>query len=391
MNKYKYPLSTSTWGKEENDAIKKVVSSGRFTMGNEVDKFEKMFATYIGSKHALMVNSGSSANLLMIASLFYREENNISKNDEVIVPTLGWSTSYFPFHQYGLKLKFVDIDIDTLNYDLDSLAKAISVKTKIILAINILGNPNNFERIKTIIKGKEIILLEDNCESLGAEFNEQKAGTFGLLGTYSTFYSHHISTMEGGLVTTDNDELYEIMLCLRAHGWTRNLPKKNLLTGEKSEVEFDEFFKFILPGYNLRPLEMSGAIGQEQLHKLPNFINKRRENAKLIHEILNTNNYIKLQKEIGKSSWFGFSLTMKEPTVLSREKFRKILIKNGFEVRPVVTGNFTRQPVIRLLNSDNTDHFPNANYLHENSLFIGNHHYNMNEAIKILSNLNLEL
>ena len=391
MNKYKYPLSTSTWGKEEKEAIKKVVSSGRFTMGNEVNKFEQMFAKYIGSKYALMVNSGSSANLLMIASLFYRKENNIKKNDEVIVPSVGWSTSYFPFHQYGLKLKFVDIDINTLNYNLDSLSKAISVKTKIILAINILGNPNDFEVIKKIIKGKDIILLEDNCESLGAEFNEKKAGTFGLLGTYSTFYSHHISTMEGGLVTTDSDELYEIMLCLRAHGWTRDLPKNNLLTGEKSDVEFEEFFKFILPGYNLRPLEMSGAIGQEQLYKLPDFINKRRENAKLIKEVLNKNKYIKLQKEIGKSSWFGFSLTMKKPKILNREKFQKILISNGYEARPVVTGNFTKQPVIRLLNVDNSDHFPNANYLHENSLFIGNHHFNMDEAINKLSNLNLKI
>jgi len=288
-------------------------------------------------------------------------------------------------------LKFVDIDIDTLNYNLDSLLDAITDKTKIILAINILGNPNDFEAIKKIIKGKDIILLEDNCESLGAEYNEKKAGTFGLLGTYSTFYSHHISTMEGGLITTDNDELYEIMLCLRAHGWTRNLPKNNLLTGKKSDVEFDEFFKFILPGYNLRPIEMSGAIGQEQLYKLPYFIKKRRENAKLIQEVFNPSKYIKLQQEIGRSSWFGFSLTMKEPKLLSREQFQKILISNGFEVRPVVTGNFTKQPVIKLLNTNHSDHFPNANYLHENSLFIGNHHYNMNEAIKKLSKLNLEI
>ena len=391
MTKYKYPLSTSTWGKEEYEAIERVIKSERFTMGYEVDRFEKKFAKYIGSKHSVMVNSGSSANLLMIASIFYRKENTISKNDEVIVPTLGWSTSYFPFNQYGLKLKFVDIDIDTLNYNLDSLSKAISVKTKIILAINILGNPNNFKAIKKIIKGKDIILLEDNCESLGAEYNKKKAGSFGLLGTYSTFYSHHISTMEGGLITTDNDELYEIMLCLRAHGWTRNLPKNNILTGKKNPVEFEELFKFILPGYNLRPLEMSGAIGQEQLNKLPNFIKKRRENAKLIQEVLNNNKYIKLQKEIGKSSWFGFSLTMKEPKILSREKFKKILITNGFEVRPVVTGNFTKQPVIKLLNTEHFDHFPNANYLNENSLFIGNHHYNMDEAIKKLSNLNLEV
>ena len=150
MNQYKYPLSTSTWGNEENKAIERVINSGKFTMGNEVKIFENMFSQYIGSKYCLMVNSGSSANLLMIASLFYRKENNICENDEVIVPALGWSTSYFPVSQYGLKLKFVDIDINTLNYDLNSIEQAISKKTRVILAINILGNCPNIIQLSKI-------------------------------------------------------------------------------------------------------------------------------------------------------------------------------------------------------------------------------------------------
>ena len=387
MNKYKYPLSSSTWGIEELKAIERVTQSGNFTMGEEVKRFEHMFSKYIGSKYSLMVNSGSSANLLMIASLFYREANKVSINDEIIVPALGWSTSYYPFSQYGLKLKFVDIDKSTLNYNLQSLEKAISKKTKVILAINILGNPNNFTQIKQIIQGKDIILLEDNCESLGADYNHKKAGTFGLIGTYSTFFSHHISTMEGGLITTDDDELYQIMLCLRAHGWTRNLPKNNFLTGTKSENEFEEFFKFVLPGYNVRPLEMSGAIGQEQLIKLPGFINNRRNNGLLFQKMMSDNSYLSIQKEIGKSSWFGFSLTIKNPDKLNRDSLQKKLIENSFEVRPVVTGNFTKQPVMKFLNTDITDGFPNANYIHENSLFIGNHHYDMEEAIDKISKL----
>ena len=387
MNKYKYPLSTSTWGNEELKAIERVTKSGKFSMGEEVQQFEHMFSKYIGSKYSLMVNSGSSANLLMIASLFYREANKLSINDEIIVPALGWSTSYYPFSQYGLKLKFVDIDKNTLNYSLTSLEKAISKKTKIILVINILGNPNNFTEINQIIQGKEIILLEDNCESLGADYNQKKAGTFGLIGTYSTFFSHHISTMEGGLITTDDEELYQIMLCLRAHGWTRNLPEKNYLTGTKSENEFEEFFKFVLPGYNVRPLEMSGAIGQEQLKKLPDFITNRRKNGLLFQTMMDNNPYLSIQKEIGRSSWFGFSLTIKNPDKLNRNSLQKKLIENSFEVRPVVTGNFTKQPVMKFLNADISNSFPNANYIHENSLFIGNHHYDMEEAINKVSNI----
>ena len=387
MNKYKYPLSTSTWGNEELKAIERVTKSGKFSMGEEVQQFEHMFSKYIGSKYSLMVNSGSSANLLMIASLFYREANKLSINDEIIVPALGWSTSYYPFSQYGLKLKFVDIDKNTLNYSLTSLEKAISKKTKIILVINILGNPNNFTEINQIIQGKEIILLEDNCESLGADYEHKKAGTFGLIGTYSTFFSHHISTMEGGLITTDDEELYQIMLCLRAHGWTRNLPEKNYLTGTKSENEFEEFFKFVLPGYNVRPLEMSGAIGQEQLKKLPDFITNRRKNGLLFQTMMDNNPYLSIQKEIGRSSWFGFSLTIKNPDKLNRNSLQKKLIENSFEVRPVVTGNFTKQPVMKFLNADISNSFPNANYIHENSLFIGNHHYDMEEAINKVSNI----
>ena len=387
MKRYKFPLSTSTWDDEEYKAIDRVIKSGIFTMGKEVEKFEKIFSNYIGSKYSLMVNSGSSANLLMIAALFFKQKNPLCRNDEIIVPALGWSTSYFPLQQYGLRIKFVDINIYTLNYDLENLSKSITDKTKIILAINILGNPNNFTEIQKLCKEKNITLLEDNCESLGAEYKNKKTGTFGLIGSYSTFFSHHISTMEGGIVCTDNEELYQIMLCLRAHGWTRNLPKENILTGNKSNDEFEEFFKFILPGYNLRPLEMSGAIGQEQIIKLPKFINMRRKNALLFQEVMSNNTHIQIQEEIDKSSWFGFSLTIKDPTKISRKDLREKLTENGFEVRPVVTGNFTKQPVMKFLNADTYGNLKNANYIDSHSLFIGNNHFDMEEAITKLGEI----
>ena len=168
---YKFPLSHDSWDHEEKEAIFEVVKDGFFTMGKKVKKFEEEFSSYVGSKYSVMVNSGSSANLLMVASLFYTKDNKIKlkRGDEVIVPAVSWSTSYYPLYQYGLKIKFVDIDLDTLNYDLKKLKTAVTDKTKVILAVNLLGNPNDFKEIKKIINKKDIVLIEDNCESLGAE------------------------------------------------------------------------------------------------------------------------------------------------------------------------------------------------------------------------------
>ena len=184
---YKFPLAIDSWDEKEKEAINKVVQSGFFTMGKKVKRFEEEFSNYIGSKYSVMVNSGSSANLLMIASLFYTKDKSkkLKRGDEIIVPAVSWSTSYHPLYQYGLKIKFVDIDLETLNYDLKKLKDAISNKTRAILAVNLLGNPNNFSQINKIIDNKEIIIIEDNCESLGAEYENKKTGTIGILGTFS--------------------------------------------------------------------------------------------------------------------------------------------------------------------------------------------------------------
>ncbi len=305
---FRFPLASSTWGEEEKNVMLRVIESGMFTMGAEVAAFEEQFAQYIGSRYCVMVNSGSSANLLMTAALFYRKENPLQRGDEVIVPAVSWSTTYFPLYQYGLKLKFVDIDLETLNYDLDQLEEAVTQKTRLIMAVNLLGNPNDFNLIKAIIGEKNILLIEDNCEAMGASYDGRKTGTFGVMGSFSTFFSHHISTMEGGMVVTGDEELYHILLSLRAHGWTRNLPSHNMVCGEKSDDPFEESFRFVLPGYNVRPLELEGTIGIEQLKKLPRFIEQRRENARYFKEVMKDHPDLVIQKEIGESSWFGFSL-----------------------------------------------------------------------------------
>lgn len=385
-----YALASSTWNEDEYAAIQRVIDSDMFTMGKEVAQFEKNFAEFFGSKYALMVSSGSTANLMMIAALFCTKNDSIKlkRGDEIIVPAVSWSTTYFPLQQYGLKVKFVDIDLDTLNMDLDKLEEAITEDTRAILTVNLLGNPNDFTRMNEIIAGKDIFILEDNCESMGAMIDGKQAGTFGVMGTFSTFFSHHMATMEGGCVVTDDEELYHILLCIRAHGWTRNLPKFNKVTGEKSDDQFQESFKFVLPGYNVRPLEMSGALGIEQLKKLPGFIETRRENAKLFKRLFGKHPYLRIQQETGRSSWFGFSLIIKENAPYTRSELVKLLTENGIECRPIVTGNFLKNTeVLEYFDYEVSGKLDGAEYLDEHGLFVGNHQNNIEKEIKFLAKI----
>ena len=385
----KYPLATSSWDQAEYDALDRVIKSNQFSMGPEVRAFEEQFARQFGSRYSVMVNSGSSANLLILAALRYTKNDKIKilEGAEIVVPAVSWSTTYFPLQQYGLKLKFVDIDLNTLNYNIEALKHAVGDETRAIMVVNLLGNPNDFDAINNIIDGREIVMIEDNCESMGATFNGRQAGTFGVAGSFSGFFSHHISTMEGGICVTDNEELYHLMLSIRAHGWTRNLPKINKVTGEKSDDPFEESFRFVLPGYNLRPLEMSGALGLEQLRKLPNLIKGRRSNGKLVQQKLNDHPRFMIQQEIGKSSWFGFSLVLRDPSADSRQQLVKELVEKGFEVRPIVTGNFAKNEVMKYFDYTIHDRLTNADYIDAHGLFIGNHHYSIETAVDALTSL----
>ena len=184
----RYQLATSSWDNKELEAIQKVIDKDIFSMSDYVAQFEREFCSFSKSKYAVMVSSGSAANLITIAALFYTKKQMLQRGDEVIVPAVSWSTTYFPLQQFGLKLKFVDIDIHTLNYDLEALESAISERTKMIMIVNLLGNPNDFDRVSEIIRGKDIFIIEDNCESMGAEYKGKQAGTFGIMGTFSTFF-----------------------------------------------------------------------------------------------------------------------------------------------------------------------------------------------------------
>jgi len=386
---FRFPLATSSWDQKELDALQRVIASDRYSMGNEVATFERQFAAHFGSKYAVMANSGSSANLLMTAALIYTKNPalKLSPGDEIIVPAVSWPTTYYPLSQYGLHLKFVDIDLETLNYDLAALEEAVTDTTRAIMVVNLLGNPNDFVAIDRIIAGRDIVVIEDNCESMGATVNDKQAGTFGVMGSFSCFFSHHISTMEGGMVVTDDEELYHIMLVLRAHGWTRNLPKFNHVTGEKSDDPFEESFRFVLPGYNLRPLEMSGALGIEQLAKLPGLIEGRRANGALVQQRLSGHPKFMIQKETGRSSWFGFSLVIRPEAELPRADLVKDLAAAGFECRPIVGGNFAKNDVMQYIDHSIHAELKNADYIDANGLFVGNHHYPIAEAVDVLAEI----
>lgn len=368
-----FKLCDDPWGVEELDAIRRVMDSGMYTMGENVRAYEEQFARKFGTKYAVMVSSGSTANLLAIAALVYSKR--LPRGAEVIVPAVSWSTTYAPLEQYGMKLVFVDIDKDTLNMDVQALRNAITEKTSMVFLVNLLGNPNYFDEVFDICRQRDIIVIEDNCESLGAEYKGKKLGTLGLLGTYSTFYSHHLCTMEGGMVVTNDQELYEYMLCIRAHGWTRNLPNSSSIY-QKNHDAFYESFNFIVPGYNLRPLEMEGAIGLEQLKKMDRMIKQRQENARYFKQKMSGFTDIRLQKEVESSSWFGFSLVLEGSLAGKRSKIVEQLRKAQVEVRPIVAGNFTRNKVIEYMDYIIPAPLTNADDIHYNGFFVGNHSKN---------------
>lgn len=378
-----YDLAASSWGPEELTAMHRVIDSGIFTMGKNVEQFEKAFADKFNSKYAVMVNSGSSANLVGVAALFYKKENPLKPGDEVIVPSISWATTYYPLLQYGLKLKFLDVDLNTLNADVSKLEQALTPKTKMVVAVSILGNPAPLDVMRKFCDEHNLYFFEDNCESMGASLNGKLTGTFGHLNTFSSFFSHHISTMEGGVVVTDDEELYELVKCLRAHGWTRNLPENSSLY-QRTQDDFYEAYRFILPGYNVRPLELSGAIGVEQIRKLDNMVNIRRQNAAMFLELFRNDERFIIQKENGKSSWFSFTMICNPKLKIDRKKVFRKLQDADIGYRIITGGNFLRHDVIKYFNYETVGEIVNANIAHDHGFFVGNHPVDLSQQVQHL-------
>lgn len=379
-----YELAAPTWGAEEVAAAKRVIDSTFTTMGAEVKAFEAEFSAYFGAKHGIMVNSGSSANLIAVAALFYKKDRPLQRGDEVIVPVLSWATTYHPLQQYGLRLAFVDIDLHTLNIDVSRLEKALTPKTRAIVAVSILGNPAALDVLRAFADKHGLYLIEDNCESMDAELGAKKCGTFGDLNTFSFFFSHHISTMEGGMVLTDDDELAHLCRSMRAHGWTRDLPSDSPIYSQRSSDHY-EAYRFILPGYNVRPLEIEAAIGREQLKKLPGFTAVRRKNLALFQELLDNDERFFIQKENGKSSAFSFTVVLNPARNPDRKAVFAALGEADIGYRIITGGNFLRHDVLKFY-----DYYvvggaaPNADIAHDYGFFVGNHPFDLEPQIRKL-------
>ena len=368
----RYSLAESSWGEEEINAMRRVIEADHFTMGEKVKQFETAYAKKFGVKYAVMTNSGSSANLVGLASFFFKQENPLKPGDEVIVPSISWATTYYPLQQYGLKLKFLDVELDTLNIDISKLEEALTPKTKMIIAVSILGNPCSLDVIRKFCDDNGLYLFEDNCESMGAELNGKFCGTFGDIGTFSTFFSHHISTMEGGIILTENEETFHLMKSLRAHGWTRDLPYDSTIY-DRGEDDFYEGYRFILPGYNARPLDLSGAIGIEQLKKLDSMIAIRRKNAEVFVSLFSKDDRFIIQKENGKSSWFSFTIVLNPKYAIDRSSVMEAMRTAEIEFRIITGGCFLRHDVIKYFNYEIVGEIVNANIAHDRGFFVGNY------------------
>lgn len=365
-----YELASTSWDQDEIAAINRVLATGQFTMGEQVRRFEQAFAAKLGAKHAVMVNSGSSANLVGVAALVYKKDRPLRRGDEVIVPAISWATTYHPLQQYGLRLRFLDVELDTLNLDASQLESALTPRTRMVVAVSVLGNPAALEEIRAFCDRHGLYLFEDNCESMGASLGGRSCGTFGHVNTFSTFFSHHISTMEGGILLTDDDEIDQLARVIRNHGWTRDLPGA---TDSQTPEGFYEAYRFIMPGYNVRPLELCGAAGMAQLKKLDSMIDQRRANAARFVKLFAADERFIIQREHGRSSWFAFTIILNPRLHIDRAKVMMALRGAGIGFRMITGGCFPRHEAIRFFDYDIVGQLPNANIAHDRGFFVGNH------------------
>lgn len=374
--KINYKLSSQCWDDKEIKSIYKVIKSNQYTMSKNVELFENKFAKYFNMKHAIMFNSGSSANFAVLFSFIFHSKIKLREKDEVIVPAIAWSTTYSPLFYTKSKLILVDVNKESLNINVKELIKAITKKTKLIIAVNLLGNPSELVKLKSICKKRNIILFEDNCESLGAKLNNKYTGTYGFASSTSFFYSHHMSTIEGGMVLTNNLELNNLLKQCRAHGWTRDTTTNQL---KKKE------YNFVIPGMNLRPTEINAAIGIQQLKKLKKIIFFKRLNYQTYLKIFDGSKYFDIVKENGFNSSFVLPFILKNKYKSYMPNLKKVLNKYNIETRIIAGGCFSKHPYYKYFNIKKNSKLLNSNYIHKYGFVIGNHPEDMRSKIHDIS------
>jgi CDP-6-deoxy-D-xylo-4-hexulose-3-dehydrase len=392
-----FPLIASTIFEEEIIAAVDSVLNGQLTMSNHVREFEELFAKKIGAPYAVMCNSGSSANLLALsAATNHLRSLRLSPGDEVLLPAVCWSTSLWPIIQMGLVPVFVDVDPVTMNVDLDDLSSRVTARSRAFLAVHVLGNMCDMKTLSRICQEKQLMLIEDTCESLGSTYDGKTLGTFGAFGSFSFYYSHHITTGEGGMVVCQTQEDADLLRCLRAHGWTRELSNQQEIHDLHPRV--DPRFMFVNLGYNLRPMEISGAIGKCQLRRLDEMNNHRKSNRERLLSALvanpKWNNQLKFPKAPANAepAWFGFVAMLREDLMGSLHEYLKFLTDHKVENRPIISGNFVHQPAIKTLGiKTDAGGYPGSDYLGSAGFFIGVHTYPLSEAqLNFLANTMLD-
>ena len=366
-NSNSYPLLEKGFSNEDIMSGIEVLLSGKITMSEITKKFENYFSKFVGSKYSLMVNSGSSANLLVAFALVNpKKKNKLKVGDKFIIPAVCWSTSLWPLIQCGLKPQFVDVNINNFCIDENLLKK--ESKTKAIMNINILGNSANMDKLLKFARSNNMYLIEDTCEALGSKFKSKYLGTFGDFGTYSFYYSHQITSGEGGMIVCKSKEDYDLLHTMRAHGWDRGLKKSS--KGNN--------FNFINSGFNLRPMDVTAAIGLSQLKRLNKMINSRSKNRNLIinriknHKDWNGQYTFFEENKNLEPSWFGLPLLINKKYMNNKLRFLKYLNSNGVETRPILSGNFLNQPSCKLYKFKfNKKNFKVSQEIEDRGFFIG--------------------
>lgn len=377
---YSFPLVDSSYDNQEILSCIETLRSGQLTMGQRVQQFEHEFAEHIGAPFAVMVNSGSSANLLAVsAAINPLRGTRLVAGDHVAVPAVCWSTSLWPFVQLGLKPVLVDVDHMTLNMSIDSLRRAMEqFPIKAVMMVHVLGNSTDMTALLEIVERKKLILIEDTCESLGSSFMGKALGTMGDFGTFSFYFSHHMTTIEGGMVVASTLEDYDLLRCLRAHGWSRE--QSNRLELESDNPEIDPRFLFVNLGYNVRPMEIQAAFGLEQLKRLDEMNAQRKRNSELMRLAFQRNPNWCSQLIFPDSPpsidacWFGFPFIIAPHLPLNYQQFNGLLVDSKIDTRPIVSGNMALQPAVRLFDIDQSlAPFSGAQIIHERGVFIGVH------------------
>lgn len=367
-----YNLAHNTIGLNDYKVMERFLKDRKYLNQSVYTKnFEKKFSKLLGTKYSVFVNSGSSANLLMAQVLL---QGNFLKNKTVVLPAVSWSTSVSPFLQLGYKIILCDCDKFNLGLcteDLEKICKKFN--PSLVLIVNVLGHANNNKKIGYLKKKYKFELIEDNCESLGSEAGRKKLGTMGLASSHSFYYGHHISTIEGGMISTKDRKFYNIALAIRAHGWARDMEKKFRLNLEK-KFKIDEFkslFTFYYSGFNIRSTDFNACIGIEQIKKINQIAKIRQKN--FLRYKTNLKSFWSQKSNLSILSSFGYATFVK-----NRLQVFKYLKSNRIQCRPLICGNIGHQPFVKQ-NIKRNFNLNNAKFVDKNGIYLPNH-----------TNLNLE-